>query len=206
MGKEGESLARQVAERVQEAVEAAERQAREIVARAEQEAERIRSSAEAEARERIERAQHAVDRLVRQANELRESVGSLGSEVAGDGGARSEVPAPEVDPTPARVPEPEPAREPEPQPVEIPEPSPPQPAPPGRGSPSTEQLIEQMKGGNAEVEGRDTTTDEQGARLVALKMALDGRPREEVERHLAESLGLRDSGRLLDDVYSRIGG
>ena len=192
-GDEARALAQQVAERVQEAVEAAERRAEEIVARAEHEAGRIRARAEDEARDRIERAQDAVDRLVGQADELRNA---LGGEAKG-GAARSETPAPEapeVDPTPATVPEPEPAREPEPQPPEVPE-----PVPPSGDAPSTEQLIAQLKGGNA-------SSDEGAARLVAMNMALDGKSREEVESHLAEGYELDDVGTILDEVYSRVGG
>jgi len=206
--QDAQSLAKQAAERVQEAIEAAETRAEEIVARAEQEAERVRSRAEAEARERIERAQNAVDRLVHQADELRTAVGSLGREDTGGGEARSETPAPEIDPTPVQVPEPEPPREPEPSPPLTPEPEPPrepEPQPPGVPEPvppearaSTEQLIEQMKGAAAK-------PDESAARLVAMQMALEGKPRKDVERHLAENYELSRADGLLDEVYSRVG-
>ena len=205
-GQDAESLAKQAAERVREAIGVAEQRAEEIVARAEQEGDRIRSRAEAEARERIERAQQAVDRLVRQADELRNAASGLGSEAA-SGGPAAEVPAPEIDPTPATVPEPEPAREPEPSPPATPEPEPPrepepvppevpEPTPPAGGPRSTEQLIEQLKGG--------ANPDEEAARLVAMKMALEGKSREEVERHLAENYELSGSGDLLDQVYSQV--
>jgi hypothetical protein len=208
-GNDAKSLAEQAAATVQEAIEAAEKRAEEIVAHAEEEAASIRARAESEARERIERAQGAVDRLLRQADELRAAVTSLGSEV-GDGGAGAEVPAaPEIDPTPVTVPEPEPVREPEPTPPTTPEPEPPlepepqppevpEPVPPGGDRRSTEQLLEQLKGGAAK-------PDEAAARLVAMKMALDGSPREDVERHLAESYELPRADRLLDDVYARVG-
>jgi hypothetical protein len=45
--------------------------------------------------------------------------------------------------------------------------------------------------------------DEAGARLIALNMALDGTPREETARYLAEHFTLADPEGLLDDVYSR---
>jgi DivIVA domain-containing protein len=45
--------------------------------------------------------------------------------------------------------------------------------------------------------------DEAGARLIALNMALDGTPREETARYLAEHFALADPEALLDDVYSR---
>jgi len=46
-------------------------------------------------------------------------------------------------------------------------------------------------------------TDEAGARLIALNMALGGTPREETARYLAEHYALADPKALLDDVYSR---
>jgi outer membrane biosynthesis protein TonB len=207
-GEDAQALAKQVAQRVQEAIDSAEKRADEIVAAAEQDAGGIRSRAEAEARSRIERAQEAVDRLVRQAGELRDAISGVGSEAAG-GGTAAETTTPEIDPTPVQVPEPEPPREPEPSPPATPEPEPPrepepqppevpEPSPPGGSRPSTEQLIEQLR-------GNDASPDEGAARLVAMKMALDGRPRDEVERHLAESYGLADADELLDDVYSRAG-
>jgi DivIVA domain-containing protein len=47
---------------------------------------------------------------------------------------------------------------------------------------------------------------EEGARLVALDMALSGTPREETDRYLAEHFTVADRDALLDDVYSSIGG
>jgi hypothetical protein len=205
-GEEARSLAEQAAASVKEAIESASRRAEEIVAAAGREAEQIRVRAEADARERIERAQEAVDRLLAQADELRAAVSALGD--AAGPAQKAERPEPEVDPTPATVPEPEPAREPEPTPPPTPEPQPPvqpepqppqvpEPSPPS-GSSSTEQLIEQLKRGQAQ-------PDEAGARLVAMNLALDGKPREEVARRLAEDYALEDASGILDDVYSRVG-
>lgn len=42
----------------------------------------------------------------------------------------------------------------------------------------------------------------EGARLLALKMALDGRPREETAAYLSENFELDDPGGLLDEVYA----
>lgn len=47
--------------------------------------------------------------------------------------------------------------------------------------------------------------DEEGARLIALNMALNGTPRGEVEDYLAENYTLDDAAGLLDDVYARVG-
>jgi hypothetical protein len=43
------------------------------------------------------------------------------------------------------------------------------------------------------------------ARLLAFNMALNGAPREETERYLAENFDLKDRSGLLDAVYRRIG-
>jgi hypothetical protein len=48
--------------------------------------------------------------------------------------------------------------------------------------------------------------DVEGARLVALNMALNGQPREEADRYLAENFDLPDRSSLLDDVYAAVGG
>ena len=45
----------------------------------------------------------------------------------------------------------------------------------------------------------------EGARLLALKMALDGKPREETAGYLRENFDLDDPEALLDEVYARAG-
>ena len=49
------------------------------------------------------------------------------------------------------------------------------------------------------------STDDSGARLIALNMALSGTPREETAAYLAEHFQLADADALLDDVYARAG-
>jgi hypothetical protein len=49
-------------------------------------------------------------------------------------------------------------------------------------------------------------SDVEGARLVALNMALNGQPRDEADRYLAENFDLPDRAALLDDVYEAVGG
>jgi hypothetical protein len=226
-------LAETAADKVADIVEAAERKAAEIEADARREADRIVSEARGEAKEQVERAQGAVNRLVDQADELRAAVGKLGSEL-GAGSSPAAETEPEINPQPARVPEPEPPREPEPSPPLTPEPQPPptpepqppdipEPQPPGpevkEERPSTEALIEQLKGGAAAgarpapaASERGNGSDRAGsdadaapARLVAMKMALEGCSRDEVDRHLAESYGPGDRTALLDEVFSRVG-
>jgi hypothetical protein len=44
----------------------------------------------------------------------------------------------------------------------------------------------------------------EGARLVALNMALDGTPREQTAQYLSEHFRLADRDGLLDEVYSSV--
>jgi cell division septum initiation protein DivIVA len=46
--------------------------------------------------------------------------------------------------------------------------------------------------------------DTEGARLIALNMALNGTPREETARYLSENFQLSDAGGLLDEVYASV--
>jgi cell division septum initiation protein DivIVA len=46
--------------------------------------------------------------------------------------------------------------------------------------------------------------DTEGARLVALNMALNGTSREETDRYLADNFDLSDRGALLDEVYATV--
>jgi DivIVA domain-containing protein len=50
------------------------------------------------------------------------------------------------------------------------------------------------------------TDDTEGARLIALNMALNGTPREEVDRYLAENFELNDRAGLIEEVYSSVEG
>ena len=48
--------------------------------------------------------------------------------------------------------------------------------------------------------------DAEGARLIALNMALNGTPREETAKYLSENFALRDRDELLDEVYASVEG
>jgi DivIVA domain-containing protein len=52
----------------------------------------------------------------------------------------------------------------------------------------------------------DGDDDTEGARLIALNMALNGTPREETDRYLAENFQLADRVGLLDEVYASVEG
>jgi hypothetical protein len=61
----------------------------------------------------------------------------------------------------------------------------------------------------ADAEGAATGAggdDAEGARLIALNMALNGTPREETERYLSENFELSDRNGLLDEVYASVEG
>jgi hypothetical protein len=73
-----------------------------------------------------------------------------------------------------------------PEPTPEPEPEEPAPKPDDTGHPSA-------------------NGDDQAARLVAMKMALDGKSREEIERELSDKLGPGDRTALLDEVLARAG-
>jgi hypothetical protein len=48
--------------------------------------------------------------------------------------------------------------------------------------------------------------DTEGARLIALNMALNGEPREDTDKYLDENFDLADRAALLDEVYASAGG
>jgi DivIVA domain-containing protein len=54
--------------------------------------------------------------------------------------------------------------------------------------------------------GAPNEDDAEGARLIALNMALNGTPREETAKYLEENFSLSDAGGLLDEVYASVEG
>jgi DivIVA domain-containing protein len=70
-----------------------------------------------------------------------------------------------------------------------------------------EFVVEETPAAEASPEVGAAGEDEsEGARLVALNMALNGTPREETDSYLAENFTLADRGALLDEVYSSVEG
>lgn len=88
------------------------------------------------------------------------------------------------------TPPPAPAAE---APTEIVEP---EPLPELEPQPEPEPVADAASSGPDEVEG---------ARLVALNMALNGTPRAETEQYLQENFSLEDRDGLLDEVYATVG-
>jgi DivIVA domain-containing protein len=58
---------------------------------------------------------------------------------------------------------------------------------------------EEPAGGGRSIRGAE------GARLIALNMALNGTPRDETARYLSQNFDLEDQEALLDEVYARVG-
>jgi hypothetical protein len=58
----------------------------------------------------------------------------------------------------------------------------------------------------AEIDETRVEEDVEGARLIALNMALNGQSRAETDRYLAENFDLSDREALLDEVYATVEG
>jgi DivIVA domain-containing protein len=67
-----------------------------------------------------------------------------------------------------------------------------------------ELLVEETTEAPSAPAGDAEEEDAEGARLVALNMALNGTSREETDRYLAENFDLADRGALLDEVYATV--
>jgi hypothetical protein len=152
-------------------------------------AERIRAEAEAEAgrtREGVERVAERADQLSQRVDELSagvaEAVAALKKEIEALREEAGEVPPPVEDPATRIDPD------------------------------ADDELIaeaEAVAARGPEVEQPaaepEPAAAPEGARLLALKMALDGRPRDETAGYLRENFELDDPEALLDEVYARAG-
>jgi DivIVA domain-containing protein len=179
------SIAGTAAARVETIVAAAEASAREMQENAEAEAKTVRARAELKAAERIQGADEMVAKLVARAELLQREVDDFVGRITGLRSAVDRIRA-EFDaaaPTVKAAVESPVEDEPEPEPEAAPEPEP-----------------------EAEAPVADTPQAGEGARLVALNMALSGTPREETARYLNENFDLDNQDELLDDVYARAGG
>lgn len=225
-----ESLATIASAQVQAIVEAAESSAAEIEHEAREQAARITQDAARDATrtrdETIERSQEHVGKVHEATALMLQRVDAMEGELSAlveslrtganrlnadlsllsgnmgelyDAAGRSAA-APEVAPAPAPVvAEPEPAAEPELVVVEeldvaaIVAVEDPEPAPPVAAEVAAD-------------EAAAAEEDVEGARLIALNMALNGQSRAETDRYLAENFDLSDREALLDEVYATVEG
>jgi hypothetical protein len=193
-GSGKQSAAAAAADRVRTVIEAAEQSAAELRAEAAQEIDAQLERAEAVAGRLAERANTIEQALQGIADSVRDELSALRADLeelraVGEGVAEARASA-AAEPAPAAAIEPEPAQpEPEPAPTPVaaePEPEPAEPAP--AASPAT---------------GPPAGDGHEGARLIALNMALNGSPRDETARYLEENFELDNPGALLDEVYAR---
>jgi DivIVA domain-containing protein len=225
-----ESLAGAASAQVRSIVEAAEATAAQIRADAEQQAGRILRQAETDARtaqtSAAARASERVDQVSKAAVGMLERIEAIDQELgallealragatrlnaelaqlqdslheAGEPASRAveTQPAADAASTPEPVSEPEALSEPEPEAEPQPEPEPPPIPPP---APAANRIA--PRSGT----GAKTGSDEEGARLIALNMALNGSSRGEVDRYLRENYELTDQGALVDDVFASFEG
>jgi ABC-type transporter Mla subunit MlaD len=193
-----QSAAATAAEKVRAIVEAAERSAVELEAAAREDAARIRAEAEREVESRVTRAREVTARLAERVGELerhvaaiRASIASLGKELEGlraEAGSAASAGEP-AEPAAARESRPVASVAPADEPADV------------------DQTIAEAEATAArEPAIAETRGSGEGARLIALNMALSGTPRDETARYLAENFELDDPDALLDDVYARAGG
>jgi hypothetical protein len=173
-GQHADELAAQAAEAVRRVVAEAEERAAEILREAEGEALKIRERAEAEASQIRERAEADARGQIEAAKRALDELGGTLVAAASEAIPKADTPEPESQPEPA--PEPEPELDPEPK------------APGAPEAPISPPAAN----------GRDAAE-----RLVAMKLAVEGKDPAAIEAELIEKFGPGDRSELLRDVVSR---
>ncbi len=227
--RRSESLAAAASEQVRSIVEAAETSAADIQRQAEDEAREIRAEANSEADATREHAtseaRDYVGRVSESTSGMLERIDAMESELqalieslrTGSNRLNADLQLLEGNLTSVKnAVVPRPQFEPE-QPAPAPQrvvrtDEPPETAPPvfegaaqvtaAAGEVLSEARTEPAPAPAARINGGD----DDGARLIALNMALNGTPREEADKYLAENFKLTDRRGLLDDVYSSVEG
>jgi DivIVA domain-containing protein len=224
--RRSDTLASSASDQVRSIVEAAESSAADIQRDAENEAREIRDEANSEAqatreqateqaREYVGKVSESTDTMLKRVDAMETELGSLIDSLR-TGGNRltadlklleSEltevsgvvVPRPQFEPEES---EPVVASEPEPEPE-------PETEPETEFAESAAEGASEAEAGvmaNGEMASGDGGDDAEGARLIALNMALNGTPREETARYLSENFSLSNADGLLDEVYASVEG
>jgi len=194
-GREKQSSAAAAAERVRAVLEAAEQSAADLRAEAAEEIEGQLAKAQAVAERLSARAEEIERSLEQLADRVRNELSALRADLeelraVGEGMASAREEAAETAETEAAPPETEAAPpETEAAPPTEPEPKP-EPEPP---------VV-------AEEPAAPAGEGHEGARLIALNMALNGTSRDETAHYLSENFELDDPEALLDEVYARVSG
>jgi hypothetical protein len=220
------SAADTAADKVRAIVDAAERSASELEEAARAEARRIRADAERETEEQLRRVQDAANRLAARADELERALEGVAERVrTAIATLREDMRDLRGTPEAAAVLESraehvaEPAGHPGPPAAGPPAAQPPAAGPPAAEPPAAEGPLaaeeppaEEPPAATepqpADLPGAPAPSraGSEGARVIALNMALNGSSREETARYLDENFELDDPGALLDEVYARAGG
>jgi F0F1-type ATP synthase membrane subunit b/b' len=211
-GKSSGSLATSAGEQVRAIVDAAETTATQIRADAEQEAERTLTDARKEleaAREQaatvaaaeVKKLSDATAALLSRITAMEQEVGGLveslrsGATRLGDELRSLESGLGELEPSGAVVA------------TEQPGPAPAQAEAPTPAAEEAESAPEpKVKAEPAAAAAAGGDEDLEGARLIALNMALNGDSREDTDRYLEENFDLADRKALLDEVYASVEG
>jgi len=222
--RRSESLAAAASEQVRSIVEAAETSAADIQRQAEEEAREIRAEAgseadatrehaTSEAREYVGRVSESTSGMLERIDAMESELGALIESLrTGSNRLNADLQLLEgnltsvknaVVPRPAFEPEQPVARRPEPAPEPASEPF--EAAAEVTGAAAAGEVLSDAPA-EAISAARTNGGDDDGARLIALNMALNGTPREETDKYLAENFKLTDRRGLLDEVYSSVDG
>jgi hypothetical protein len=175
-GQQADDLAGKAAEAVRQVLADAEERAAEIVRDAEAKAASVREQAEAEAGQIRQRAESDARAQIEAAKHaLDELGGTLAAAVS------SALPQSESEPQEKNGEE------------EAPEEA--EPEPPAAPEAPTAPPVEAAAAGNG---------DDAAERLVAMKLAVDGKDSAEIDAELSEKFGARDRTALIEDVLSRV--
>ena len=210
------------ADKVRAIVEAAERSASELEAAAREEAVRVREQAERETEAQLRRAHALADSLSARAAELERALEDVGGRIRGAIEALREELEELRSANPAPAPPPnastevstadQPDASPEASAADQPDSSAeaPPPSEPDAVADASEQSSPDVSAETSAPSKPDDTPppgpEAEGARVIALNMALNGASREETASYLSENFELEDPEALLDDVYARAGG
>jgi hypothetical protein len=178
---DADQLASQAADAVRQALAQADERAAEIVRDAEAKAASIREQAEAEAAQVRERAEGDARAQIEAA---KRALDELGGTLAAAATAAVPKAASESEQNEPEEPQPEPESPGAPE----------APVSPPAEEPASEQAASTGNG------------DDAAERLVAMKMAVDGKDQTAIEAELTEKFGPRDRAELLKDVLSRVSG
>ena len=187
-GYQADDLAAKAAEAVRSVIANAEDRAAEIVRDAEAKAASVREQAEAEAVQIRERGEADARAQIEAAKRALDELGGTLVAAATEAIPKSETADPDAEPEPQPEPGPEPDPEPEPA---APEPEQPAESP---GAPEAPVSPPAENGGDA------------AERLVAMKLAVEGKDPAAIEAELIERFGPGDRSALLRDVVTRAAG